>query len=704
MIGMMVTNNEVTEISETEQSIQGYDSEHNSLDVDETERNEITQNNGFDSERRSERTSDLESISVVTFGVNSDISATPSTDAGIEENISGTYLDNNNGYLMTTNNNADHDDDDDDYEEERGYVEGEWTDDYVSRRHILVPSNFVTNSVGVTQSPDEEDIILYNDALDNEVNELDMYSGMSENFISGIETLMQDEILDFTIDDDEMEVEITQFGVDEGNTANTALHDLEQDINDISGIALYPKYGSYGTIGQVHYNRVWLEIEFTGPNGDVNTLGDTVNNDCMNCLIANVHRSHKEKCVHGCQIYMPSNQNGNFAKLSKLIAQDLANMPMWLSEYMSSNRPGSLHTELVTNKLKRIMTEVDLLFNRWIATQRHGDNKGVRVEFTMVFNDNDFNAQAAPDYRNMFFYWPVKAGTCYSYIGHNLFLVRNSSLYYAAENFYQCNCVPIMNLLKQTKATVFTYEASTKTRLVWAAESIVRETMNRFFVGKIHRRLRDTCHRYGRFDIHRELRVELHPRDTRDLEINWGINPCVYPTKHRKMNLTDRALERINILNEAVVNHKGKIDFPQISIEAIGKMWVTIQRFGLNKTKHDDIGVFEEPNWSTIATMSNMHLGWFINTMIHIVVNAYRNNCLLNLNQQRKKKNEPMFDDYPNCLQDITTIYEGCIFLTTGETDLPEDCTVLKSQERVPLKKPGALKFETNLCLKSFNR
>jgi hypothetical protein len=681
LVGMMVMSSDVAERSATEHSTQDLLSENDSLEMNETEQNEVSQNIRIDSDNS-------ESISVGTFGGDVDVSVTTNTIADIDDNDNEPTIDDNNGESVNSNNNVDNDDDD--YEEENGFLEGNWIDDYASRRNILLPSSSQSNTGRVSLSPYGDHINLYNDVLDNEVNALDMNSDMSTNLISDIEALMQEEILEFAISEDEMLEENSEIGLEERNLVNNTYHELEQDLNDISGIAMYPKYGSYGTIGQVHYNRVWLEILYTGPNGDVNTLGDTVGNDFMNCLVANVHRSHTKKCVHGCQIYIPSNQNSNFAKLSKLVARDLVNVPMWLSEYLSSNRPGSLHSEFVTGKLKMVMAEVDLLFNRWIATQRYEDNKGVRVEFTMVFNDNDFNSETAMNNRNMYFYWPVRTGTNYSYIGHNLFLVRNSSLYSAAENFYQCNCVPIVNLLRQTMETISTYEASTKTRLVWAAESIVRETMNKFYVGKIHRRLIETCHRYGKFDIHYDLRMELPPRDSRDLEISWGINPCVYPTKHSKMNLTDRALERINVLKEAVVNHRGKIDFPQVSIEAIGKMWVTIQRFGLNRTKYDDIGVFEEPNWTVIATMSNMHLGWFINTMIHILVKAYRNNCILNLNQQLRKASAPMLADYPNCHNDVTTLYEGNVFLTTGETDLPGDCTSLKPQEREPLKKTGA--------------
>jgi hypothetical protein len=526
---------------------------------------------------------------------------------------------------------------------------------------------------------EEEELLQEQDNDGSETLSLQATEILVDEFIAAVDniTATDDEFADNAEDEDSV------LETPEARLENR-LTDLEADLNAISDIALYPKYGSFGTVGHVHYNRVFLEISYSGPDGRLETLGQIVDNDANNCLVTQVHREHADKCIHGGQIYNPIALNANFVKMSTKISSALGFLPVWVSEYLCSNRPGATAIPDNVQKIVDVMKQVDMLTKRWIKVLQYTSNPRLRTELTMVHEENSCTTLV-----RLPLFWPTCNESIYSDFRHMIFFVPQHCTYANSLEFCTNNCQPLVNLMKQEKEQVLSYSSETKTRLVWCAEKIVREFSNTFFVGRIHSKIKNTCRRYGKFCVHNELKTTIPVRDQLDLGIGWGIKTSVYCLNFKKKSGTDKHMERLNLLNTAIVKYHGKLDFPHVAAEYNGLLWLTTQRFSMNLSKHDDIGVFDEVLWDELATMNCIKLDKYVQTMMRIVLLAYRKNWMLILKQY--KHGVTQMDDVPVCNSDIREKFLGKLFVTTHGGSLPDDCNnnLVRKSERAPIHSVG---------------
>jgi hypothetical protein len=205
-------------------------------------------------------------------------------------------------------------------------------------------------------------------------------------------------------------------------------------------------------------------------------------------------------------------------------------------------------------------------------------------------------------------------------VRNSIFVVPQSEIYRDVKQFYSENVLPLKLLMTKPDESVASYTPETKTRLLWCAESIVRETGNKFFMGKIHNYIKEVSNRAGKFCMHRSLKVRIPATDERDLNLAWGIRPQVVSSAFKSKSMSDNKIADAQLVKSAIRNHKGKIDFPTIFVESRMKFWVTTQRFSMNKNKHHDIGFFEQPDWRNLASMNTSKMELYSQTMMKILV------------------------------------------------------------------------------------
>jgi hypothetical protein len=296
-------------------------------------------------------------------------------------------------------------------------------------------------------------------------------------------------------------------------------------------------------------------------------------------------------------------------------------------------------------------------------------------------------------------YWPNSNDTPFGEICHSIFKVPQSDVSRAVKAFFADNCLPLIQLMKQERQRIFTYSAATKTRLVWCAESIVRATANRFFVGKIHNFLKKTTRLDGRFEVHTELRTVLPDRDKTDLKINFGIVPGVFSTKFKQTAISDNNLETMDVIKRAITSHKGEIDFPVIYVESSHSFWVTTQRFSFHKNKYDDIGYFEEPNWEEIATMNLTKFDKYLQTMYRHLLIAYKKHWLQILKQYSRswenRQHAESLESFPNNYDKVIRNFQGSLMITTDNSAEMRGISgqLLTCNDRTSITKTGEHKF-----------
>jgi hypothetical protein len=444
--------------------------------------------------------------------------------------------------------------------------------------------------------------------------------------------------------------------------------DLVQDVNELSKIAMYPRFGSHGIFGEVHCNRLYLQVVYSGPNADDNNLDVNVQNDSYHTLKVDIHRDYRNKCIHGGQIYNPGNVNSNFSKVSEKMKDKLSYFVIWLSDYLSSNRPGRRldKMEQARKMLKSVLEAIEKLCRAWKDHEQYRDNAILRTEMTMGFKETSNYSR----FDKIKLFWPNAIGeegardfnSC-------VFLVPQSEVFDSVDTFFEENVKPLLRLLDVSPEKMLTLSASTKTRMLWCAESLVRETANTFFVGKIHNALKGTNQRHGKFHVPTELkRFNVSVEEKHLLGIQWGIVPGVFPSWFRRSTASNNAIENAAIIREAIGKYKGKVDCPRYYVEAMNQMWVTAQRFSMNKNKYHDIGYFEEPDWDVLATMNARKCNKFVLTLMRIVLRTYRKNWLFILKQQSRcweqQEHIQRLTECPITCSDIETLYPGSMLIT----------------------------------------
>jgi hypothetical protein len=269
-------------------------------------------------------------------------------------------------------------------------------------------------------------------------------------------------------------------------------------------------------------------------------------------------------------------------------------------------------------------------------------------------------------------YWPNSNDTPFGEICHSIFKINQSDVSSAVKAFFADNCLPLIQLMRQERQRIHAYSAASKTRLVWCAESIVRATANRFFVGKIHNFLKKTTRLDGRFEVHTELRTVIPNREKTELKIDFGIEPGVFSTKFKQTAISDNNLQTMDVIRRAICSHKGEIDFPVIYVEASHSFWVTTQRFSLHKNKYDDIGYFEEPNWEEIATMNVTKFDKYLQTMYRFLLIAYKKHWLQILKQYSKswlnRQHAESLESFPNNYDKVSRNFQGSLMITTDSS------------------------------------
>jgi hypothetical protein len=483
-------------------------------------------------------------------------------------------------------------------------------------------------------------------------------------------------------------------GVGVHRSIDDVYNDLISDINDLSEIAMYPKYGTHGAVGTVHYNRVWLEVNYAGPDGDEDHFDDVVNDDPLNTLITTDHRLTRDCCINGGQIYNPSNVNSDFSKVSDSMKLKLDQFTAMVSDYLSSNMPGTNaeRVEKTKSDLIDVIQTVDKLCEAWIDHEQRRDNPLLRFELTMVHKESNTCALQKID-----LYWPIAGGDIYSDVRKSVFVVPQSDIFKEVQCFHKENVVPLKLLMTKPNESVMSYSADTKTRLLWCAESVVRETGNRFFMGKIHNFIKKVSNRGGKFSMHNNLKEDIPQRDRTDLLLEWGINSHVLSSKFKCKSKSDNKIAAAQLFRSAIRNHKGKIDFPTIFVECRSNFWVTTQRFSMNKNKHHDIGFFEQPNWESLACMNDTKTELFVQTLLKTLLMAYRKNWFYILKQYSAQWTNRLqaasFTEFPLSYNDVMSTLSGSLYVTTDNS--PEasaiGANVLTAKDKTPVTTPGRL-------------
>jgi hypothetical protein len=184
-------------------------------------------------------------------------------------------------------------------------------------------------------------------------------------------------------------------------------------------------------------------------------------------------------------------------------------------------------------------------------------------------------------------------------------------------------------------------------------------------------------------------------RDRQNLKITWGIRAAAQPSYFQRDYISDNRLETVATMKRAIRNHKGKIDFPTVYVNAMASFWVTTQRFSLNKNKYFDIGLFEQPNWKELATMNTTKCDKYLQTMMKALIAAYRQNWFFILQQYSRRwtnqEQAEAFETVPMVYSDIRKNFSGSIWLTTDNSAEARRIanTGLSQRDRAPIDTTG---------------
>jgi hypothetical protein len=495
----------------------------------------------------------------------------------------------------------------------------------------------------------------------------------------------------------------------ERRSINEVFDNLQEDVNDLRDIAMYPRYDTHGAFGEIHYNRVWLQVVFAGPDGSDDTYDDNVGNDEYLTLIATELHSERNKCIHGGQIYNPGNVNANFAKASDFLKEKMDQLPIRINDYLLSNRPGtdSSTVEECKREIDCSIDSIESLFHGWLEHEKHRDNSLLRMEFTVVVKERSNLAL-----NRMPVAWPSNATTTqYSDIRHSIFFLPQSDIFNSLKSFYENNFIPLKMMTLLDIERLYTFSAESKTRLLWCAESIVRLTANNFFVGKIHNYLRSTSSEAGTFAVHSALKKHVPARDRNDLKISWGIDPVAQPSKFKQNFVSDNRLESEATIKRAIRTHKGNIDFPTVYVSAAASFWVTTQRYSLNKNKYFDIGLFEPPDWKELATMNRCKCEKYLQTMMKTLLNSYYDNWYYILKQYSRRwtnrEHASNFQRSPTTHHDVTNHFSGTLWLTNSNSVDARRVTNtgLSQKDKTPIDNIGKFfsKYTNDTAMKNYD-
>jgi hypothetical protein len=480
------------------------------------------------------------------------------------------------------------------------------------------------------------------------------------------------------------------------------IHDLMEDVNNIPEFCLYPRFGTHGSLGEVHYCRIFLQVHVRGPDGSVQFRDDILGDDDTTSLVVLEHRDYHSRCIHGGQVYSPGSINYNFSRCPKELKEKIGNLTLMLSDYLCGNRPELFYrnVHLLKMPLLTTMTAISDLCELWLEHERTRDNQSVRCELNLVFTEPD---GAIP---SISLNWPYRRAnnlpTPWSDFCHGMFKVNQHVIYQKVKRFREFSVDPIMKTIEMSSEVAYTLSAEAKTFLVWSAECILRETFNSFFVGRIHQFVRDVSHRSGSFQPHVRLRKKLSHKETAQLGVIKGLDPRVCPTVFKKSQKSENQLETLDVLKRAVSRNRGLVDFPELYVNAMKSMWVTIQRFSLNKSRKDEIGFFQCPIWDNLTVMNAAKYEKFILVMSAILTDAYRRHWTA-IHKQLSKKwhyeedRETMKSAKhgPCTVREVMTQFFR-VMIITGEQDPMHRLTMnqhLSSNDRLTITRVGTSIF-----------
>jgi hypothetical protein len=147
----------------------------------------------------------------------------------------------------------------------------------------------------------------------------------------------------------------------------------------------------------------------------------------------------------------------------------------------------------------------------------------------------------------------------------------------------------------------------------------------------------------------------------------------VLPTKFKKTTATENSLESSSNIKRAIRNHRGRVDFPTVLVEARASLWVTSQRFSMFKNKHDDIGHFEQPVWLNLAKMNDIKCDKYLQTLMKIVMDTYRRHWFFIMKQQSStwvndEHKALIEENFPAITEDVTVQLHGSMYVTSSRS------------------------------------
>lgn len=474
-------------------------------------------------------------------------------------------------------------------------------------------------------------------------------------------------------------------------------NDIKDDFNDIQQVAMYPRYSTNGICGEVHFNRHFFQVNVAGPNCDRFTTNDITGNDKINTLVIKQNYVHGKNCIHGGQVYNPINVISNFPKQNEFLSKYLFQLPLVVKEILESMDFGG-ETIAAQERFSEIVENVNKLYQEVLGKTETLDNSSVRTELTFSFEETTNDTL-----KEMNFLWPEADQK--DHLGEScrcFHVVDSSDIYIAQRQFYNSNVLPLVKLVDYVTQCVSDcrrYSPSLKTRLVWCAENVVRETGNKFFVGVIHQALKNTIHGCGSFFIHTLLRKhDLTERERLDFPMfdGWGLEPTVLDANYRKPLTSISRMQKDEIIHKALGRiKKSSVDYPIVYVEAQFAFRVISQRISTGKCKKDDIGYYDEIAWKDLAMMGLKNFDIYFQIMCGILIRAYHHNRLLILKEFCKEWRKPMKKDKklthcPVTYKDVDhKQYRNRLFFTSGADSSFKGILVTKEMKQL-IKTPGA--------------
>lgn len=416
------------------------------------------------------------------------------------------------------------------------------------------------------------------------------------------------------------------------NALVDTVQQLEEDAEDFAGnIKLYPRFGSRGTVGEVHANQAVLEVFYTGYDMNDDHFLTFCSVEDLVCLKVNIHREYVDNCVHGGQFYNPFLVSVNVSRISPHIKKNIAQIVLWMLDYLSGNRPANIpgKVKFAKEQLFETLSHVAAVLEKFVDKENVKDNSLMRIEFTMCFSEEE-GQHRNETINSLKLFWPslvglrVKDGTSFCF-KRCFFIVPQRYVYEKFCLFQKESVDPVLKLLNlPCENDVHELHGATKLFLLFCCEQVMKELSNTFFRGKILPFLEKYCERGGSIGVASSLRVtDIPSRDKEVLEIKFGLHSCCFPTIFRRQGGMLPRSERMRILLENLRKNTRFVEFPDLYYSTRDYFWVLLQRFSMKKTKHDVIGVFDEPNWEYLAVLDSKQMTRLVQLFCMHVLNVY---------------------------------------------------------------------------------